>query len=56
MLDSRRANYAYEEAAARQYVSDLARAALEPVSALLSCTVTTISYTPPTRDADGEYV
>ena len=40
----------------RRYISGVIHAVLESVDSRLSCTVTSIRFTPPTQTVDGEYV
>lgn len=55
--DGHRAPYTCQDvASAQRYAAEAMRAVLGSVSGQLSCTVTTIRFTPPTRTADGEYI
>ena len=55
--DGHRAPSSYpDEASSQQYASRMILGALETVDSSLTCTITTIRFTPPTQTADGEYV
>ena len=55
--DGHRAPSSYpDEASSQQYASRMILGVLETVDSSLTCTITTIRFTPPTQTADGEYV
>lgn len=57
LRDGQKAPAAYQDAAtAQRYIFGVVRAVLEAVDSRLSCTITTIRFTPPTQTVDGEYI